>query len=69
MPKRRAVQAAETAAEPDIEQAAKRVRKAAAAEPAKPFPQPVLHPSHLKVAVSLQLLSAVSFDKQVDTQA
>lgn len=61
MPKRRAGNVDDTAAEPVVEQPAKRVRKTAATEPAKPFPQPVSHPSHLKVAVRLQLLSEPFF--------
>ncbi|KAK9819199.1 hypothetical protein WJX74_002113 [Apatococcus lobatus] len=49
MPKKRAVPVDNAAAESDAEQPAKRVRKTAAADSTKPFPQPVSHPSHLKV--------------------
>ena len=56
MPKRRAAPADNSgAAEPDIEQPAKRIRKGAAAETVQPFPQPISHPSHLKVAVRRHL--------------
>ena len=58
MPKRRAAPADNSnATEPNVEQPAKRVRKAAAAETVQPFPQPISHPSHLKVAVGLQLFN------------